>query len=444
MPVDTVLFNAKIYTSQGMVEAGVAINEEKITKIAKRVNLPPASKMINLHGSLVLPGLIDSHVHFRDQQLAYREDFTTGTAAAAAGGVTTVVDMPNNRPVTMDVQSLRERMQLAENRILVNVAFFSALPQRTAEIPNIVREGAVGFKLFLLEQIGGVNIDDDDALENAFRTVAEANVPIAVHAEDKSTVEKAKKKLQETDRNDLKAFSDAHPTSAEMEAIQRVAGLAKVSGSHVHICHVTSKEALHAIQEARIAKAKITCEVTPHHLLLTTKILRRLGNVALMLPPLRAEADTEALWRALRQGLIETIASDHAPHSKDEKTGESIWTIKPGIAGIETLLPLMLTEIHRGRLQVADLVRLTCENPAWIFNLRNRGKLGEGCPADIVVVDVDREGRIDASEFKSKAKFSPFDGRKILGKPVKTFVNGQLVMDEGQIVAEPGTGRIVR
>jgi len=444
LPVDTVLFNAKVYTSQGIAEAGLAIDHERIVKIAKETNLPPASTRLNMNGCLMLPGLIDSHVHLRDQQLAYREDFATGTAAAAAGGVTTVIDMPNNRPLTMSCEALRERMQLAEKRILVNVAFNSAFPHRTEEIRRIVQEGAVGFKLYLLQQIGGINIDDDNALQNALSAVPETKVPVAVHAEDRATLEKAEKSMRDSGRNDAEALLEAHPASAEVKAIQRVARLAKNSGAHVHICHVSSAAGLDTAVKAKKLDLSITCEVTPHHLLLTSQHVKKLGNMALMLPPLRAKADAEALWKALKKGLIDTVASDHAPHSVEEKNAKSIWDVKLGIAGLETMLPLMLNEVNRGRLAVNELIRLLSEKPAEIFHLRDRGSLSEGCMADIVVVDINREHKIDASRFHSKAKFSPFDGWKVKGKPVKTFVNGQLVMDEGEIVAMPGTGRILR
>jgi len=166
--------------------------------------------------------------------------------------------------------------------------------------------------------------------------------------------------------------------------------------------------------------------------------------MALMLPPLRTKADTEVLWKALKKGLIDTVASDHAPHSVEEKSAELIWDVKPGVAGLETILPLMLNEVNRGRLTVNELVQLMSKNPAEIFHLKDRGNLREGSIADIVVVDINRENKIDASKFHSKAKFSPFDSWKVKGKPVKTFVNGQLIMDEGEIVATPGTGRVVR
>jgi len=444
LQVDTVLFNAKVYTSKGIVKAGVAIDNGRIVRIAKEPNLPPASTRLNINGCLVLPGLIDSHVHLRDQQLAYREDFTTGTAAAAAGGVTTVIDMPNNRPLTMSAEALRERMQLAEKRILVNVAFNSAFPNQTEEIRRIVREGAVGFKLYLIQQIGGINIDYDNALQDAFNTVAETRVPIAVHAEDRATLEKAEKSIRDSGRNDAEALLEAHPASAEVKAIQHVARLTKKSGAHIHICHVSSAAGLDTALKAKKMGLNITCEVTPHHLLLTSQHVKKQGNVALMLPPLRTKADTEALWKALKKGLIDTIASDHAPHSIEEKSAKSIWDVKPGIAGLDTMLPLMLNEVNRGHLSVNELVRLISEKPAEIFHLRNRGSLNKGYMADIVVVDINREHKIDASRFHSKAKFSPFDGWRVKGKPVKTFVNGQLVMSEGEIVAKLGTGRLIR
>jgi dihydroorotase len=444
LPVDTVLVNTKVYTFKGIVEAGLAIDNGHVVKIAKETNLPKASAKINLNGFLVLPGLVDAHVHLRDQQLAYREDFASGTAAAAAGGVTTVVDMPNNRPVTMSAQTLRERMQLAEKRILVNVAFNSAFPSRVEEIPLIVNEDAVGFKLYLLQQIGGVNIDDNNALQNAFKTTAKTKVPICVHAEDKATLEKAQKNMRDKGRNDAEAFLEAHPASAEVKAIQRAVMLAKNSGAHVHVCHVSSEEGLNVVLKAKKAGLTVSCEVTPHHLFLTSDVMKAHGNFALMLPPLRAKKDIEALWKAVGKGLIDIVASDHAPHSLEEKTASSIWDVKPGIAGLETMLPLMLNEVSCERLTIRQLVQLTAEKPAEIFHLKNRGSLSEGCFADLVVVNLKREHKIDASRFYSKAKFSPFDGWKTKGKPVKTFVNGWLVMDEGEIVAKPETGHMIR
>jgi dihydroorotase-like cyclic amidohydrolase len=198
LPVDLVLNNAKIYTRKRIVEAGLAIDEGRIFSIAKETNLPAASEKLDLKGLLLLPGVIDSHVHLRDQQLAYKEDFFSGTAAAAAGGVTSVIDMPNNKPVTMSSESLRERMGIAEKRAIVNVAFYSAFPRDLSEINAIVEEGAVAFKLFLSQKIGGLDIEDNKTLLKAFDKVSETKVPIAVHAEDRETIEKAPTGLQKT------------------------------------------------------------------------------------------------------------------------------------------------------------------------------------------------------------------------------------------------------
>jgi dihydroorotase len=443
LPVDLVLSNARIYTHRGIVEAGLAINNGRIFRIAKETNLPRASTKLDLQGCIVIPGLIDMHVHLRDQQLAYKEDFFTGTSAAAAGGVTLTVDMPNNKPVTMSLESLRERMKLAEKRIIVNVAFYSAFPANLGEMPSIVEEGAVGFKLFLSQRIGGLDIEDNDVLLRAFNKVGETNTLVAVHAEDKEILENIKKKMKQAGRNDMNAHLEVHPPNAEMKAIQRISQLVKESKIRAHFCHVSSAAGLNAFLRAKKMGLSVTCEVTPHHLFLSHEQLKRCQTIALVHPPLRTSKDIKALWNALTRGLIDTIASDHAPHTIEEKEAKSIWEIKPGIPGLETTLPLLLTQVNEGKLALSDLVKMTSEKPAEILNLKDRGSLDQGYLADFVVVDIHRKHKIDSSRFLSKAKYSPFDGWKVRGKPIKTFVNGQLVIDEGEIVAKPGAGQIV-
>jgi len=443
LPVDLVLSNARIYTHRGIVEAGLAINNGRIFRIAKETNLPRASTKLDLQGCIVIPGLIDMHVHLRDQQLAYKEDFFTGTSAAAAGGVTLTVDMPNNKPVTMSLESLRERMKLAEKRIIVNVAFYSAFPANLGEMPSIVEEGAVGFKLFLSQRIGGLDIEDNGVLLRAFNKVGETNTLVAVHAEDKEILENIKKKMKQAGRNDMNAHLEVHPPNAEMKAIQRISQLVKESKIRAHFCHVSSAAGLNAFLTAKKMGLSVTCEVTPHHLFLSHKHLKRCQTIALIHPPLRTNKDVKALWNALTHGLIDTIASDHAPHTIEEKEAKSIWDVKPGIPGLETTLPLLLTQVNEGKLALSDLVKMTSEKPAEILNLKDRGSLDQGYLADFVVVDIHRKHKIDSSRFLSKAKYSPFDGWKVRGKPIKTFVNGQLVIDEGEIVAKPGAGQIV-
>ena len=443
MPVDLVLRNAKIYTRGGVVEAGLAIDNQRISRIAKETNLPQASAKLDLQGCMVLPGLIDMHVHLRDQQLAYKEDFLTGTSAAAVGGITLTVDMPNNKPVTMSSKSLRERMKLAEKRIIVNAAFYSAFPEKLTELPSIVEEGAVGFKLFLSQKVGGLDIEDDEMLSSAFKRVEATNAPVAVHAEDRETLENTKKEMKKAGRNDLNAHLEVHSPDAEARAMQRIVQFIKESRVRVHFCHVSSAAGLGAFLAARKTGLSVSCEVTPHHMLLSQDHLRWCRSLALVNPPLRTRMNVEALWNAITCKTIDVIASDHGPHTIEEKEAESIWNVAPGIPGLETMLPLLLTKVNEGRLALSDLVRMTSEKPAEILSLKDRGSLDEGYFGDLVVVDMKREHKIDASRFLSKAKYSPFDGWEVKGMPTKTFVNGKLVMDEGEIVTKPGTGLIV-
>jgi dihydroorotase len=438
LSVDVVLYNAKAYLQGNIVEAGLAIQEGKIVKIAKRTNLPHASTKVNLNGHIMLPGVIDSHVHLRDQQLAYKETFFTGTAAAAAGGVTLVIDMPNNRPVTLDSSSLKKRMKLAEKKVVVNVGFFSAFPERLEEIAEVVKAGAVGFKLYLSKKIGGIDTEDDEVLLEAFREVAANGVPVAVHAEDHQILEEQRKEMEKMGRIDAEAYVEVHSPEAELKSIQRVIKLVKKSGVRVHFCHVSSALGLKAILIAKREGLPVTCEVTPHNLLLSSKQYGRSGFFALTDPPLRTREDVSALWGALEGGFIDVIASDHAPHAIEEKVGGSVWDVRPGVPGLETTLSLLLTRVNEGCLSFERLVGVTAIDPARIFRFSGRGSLGEGNWADVVVVDMKREFVIDSSGFFSKAKYSPFDGVRVRGKVVKTFVNGALVMDEGEIVGGGG------
>jgi len=441
---DLILSNAKAYIDNEIVDCSLAINQGKIFKIAKEANMPKAETKTDLKNLLVLPGLIDVHVHLRDEGKAYKEDFYSGTAAAAAGGITTVLDMPNNKPVTMSVEALRRRMKIAERKNLVNVGFYSEFPKNMKETEEIIREGAVAFKLFMGEQIGGLNIDDDHALLEAFKIVSKLKVSVAVHAEDKTTLKKVEAELKRNNCNDVEAFLKAHSENIEVTAVKRLLKIAEQTKVHVHFCHISTENGLKAIIDGKKSGIKITCETTPHHLFLSVDGLRRIGTLALTTPPIREKHHITALWDGLRNGWIDILASDHAPHTLGEKKAKSVWDVKVGVPGLETTLPLLLTKVKHGGLSITDVVRLMSKNPAEVFGLKGIGCLKEGNSADLVVVDLDRKYKIDASKFHSKAKYSPFDGLSVEGKPVKTFVDGRLIMDEGEIVAEAGSGEIVR
>jgi len=444
LSVDLVLCNAKAYIDKQIVDCSFAINEGRILKIGKEATMPKAETKIDLKNLLVLPGLIDVHVHLRDEGKAYKEDFYSGTAAAAAGGITTVLDMPNNNPVTMNVAALKNRMEKAEKKILVNVGFYSEFPKKNNEIEKIIAEGAVAFKLFMAEQVGGLNIDDDDALLEAFGIATKMKVPIAVHAEDKSTLKEAEHRFKRANCNDIDAFLEAHSKGVEAKAVKRVLNLVKQVGTHVHFCHVSTEDGLNAIVDEKKKGVPITCETTPHHLLISTDELKQIGTLALTMPPVREKQHLTALWNGIKNGWIDIIASDHAPHALEEKKARTVWDVKVGVPGLETTLPLMLTEVNRGRLSIAEIASLMAERPAEVFKLTNKGYLKEGYSADLTVIDLNKKYRIDASKFHSKAKYSPFDKWAVEGKPVKTFVNGQLVMEDEEIIANPGSGQIIR
>jgi dihydroorotase (multifunctional complex type) len=444
LTVDLVLAGAKAYVEKEIVDCSLAIDNGKIFKIGKETTMPAAMIKTDLRNLLVLPGLTDAHVHLRDEGKAYKEDFCSGTAAAAAGGFTTVLDMPNNDPVTMSAETLRHRMKIAEKKVLVNVGFYSEFPRDMSEIPRIVEEGAVAFKLYMTEQVGGLNVDDGTALLEAFKITGRLNALVAVHAEDKTSLVTTIERLKRDGRNDIEAYLEAHSEDVEVKAVKRMLNIVKRTNSHVHFCHVSTENGIQIICDAKKSAAPITCETTPHNLCLSTRDLRRIGTLAVTMPPVREERNVKALWKGVENGCIDILASDHAPHALDEKSAKSIWDVKVGIPGLETALSLLLTEVKQGLLTITDVVRLMSERPAQIFKLNGRGCLKRGYFADLTVVDMKRKYRIDASKFKSKAKYSPFDGWQVEGKPVKTFVNGQLVMNEGEIIGGTASGRVIR
>jgi len=442
--VDLVLNNANAYLKNGIVNCSIAVDHGKIVRIAREASMPQAAGKVDLKSLLVLPGLIDAHVHLRDEGKTYKEDFCSGTAAAAAGGFTTVLDMPNNKPTTMSMDTLRNRMRIAAKKLLVNVGFYSEFPEDTNEIERIVEEGTVAFKLFMTEQVGGLDASDEHALLRAFRNLSSLGIPVAVHAEDRVLLEKNRGRLERANQNGVQAFLKAHSENVEVKAICRIIGIAKRVKTHVHFCHVSTRRGLGAICNEKAFSMPITCETTPHNLFLTADDLVKAGMLAVTMPPVREKKHITALWRGVKDGCVDILASDHAPHALEEKKAKSVWNVKVGIPGLETTLPLLLTAVKLGRLSLADVVRLMSKKPAEIFGLKGRGSLEEGNVADLTVVDLNREYKIDASKFHSKAKYSPFDGWKVEGKPVKAFVNGKLVMDEGEIVAEIGIGKVVR
>jgi len=438
------LINVKIPYREELLEGGIHVENGRIIKIGKEANLPRADRIMDVKGLIALPGLIDAHVHLRDLQLSYKEDFYTGTCAAAAGGFTTVLDMPNTIPATDSSIRLKEKYEHAEKKIVVNVGFHAGLTDRPEEISELARLGAVSFKLNLYKPTPGIAIEDSVLMTQLLLRCEGMRRPVTVHAEDRELVERNRTQLKTGKKPTVEDFLRAHSKEAELLAVNRMIDLAKITRAHLHICHLSAVKSLDSIEEARRMGLRLTCEVSPHHMFLNENYLRRLKGIAITIPPVRDVINSRMLWNAFIDDRIDVIATDHAPHAEKEKTVGDVWDVSPGIPGLETALPLLLTRVNRGQLRLSRLVRAMSEEPAAIFGLRGKGRLRRGGVADLTLIDLRAKFKIDSTKFHSKAKLSPFDGFRCRGKPVKTFVAGKLVMDDGEIVAEKGTGSLLK
>jgi dihydroorotase len=434
--------NVKLVLGQQITEGGISIRDGRIDKICKTPLLPKSDKTIDGKGLITIPGLIDAHVHLRDMELSYKEDFSSGTLAAAAGGFTTVLDMPNTRPPTNSGERLVEKIAKARTAVHVNVGFYASLAESAIDLRKMINAGAIAFKLYMNEPDPDSWHNDPQRLLSSLEECGALGIPVAVHAETGPAIARIQTKCLRAGRNSVKDFLRAHAPRFELKAVEMITDLTRRAHSKVHVCHLSTHRGLREISAARKRGVEITCEVTPHHLLLDTTVVKREGRFALMVPPLRRHADMKALWKAMVRSEIDIVASDHAPHTLEEKTGKDVWSVRPGLPGLETTLPLLLTRVHRGELTLARLVPLLAEKPADIFGLQGKGRLQAGMDGDLVLIDPKARSKIDSSKFYSKAHFSPFDGFKCVGQPVTTIVAGHVVYDRGEIV-ERNQGRIV-
>lgn len=435
------LVNVKLHHRGRIIEGGIHIADGRIKKLGKAANLPGADQTINGHGFLAIPGPIDVHTHLRDMELSAKEDFYSGTCAAAAGGYTTVLDMPNTVPPTTSARRLEEKAQVASKKVVVNVGFHAAGLSDEAEMCNLAKAGAFSFKLYLLKPIDGLKPEDDNELKALFSTSARLEVPVTVHAEDGKFVEE--KKLVSEKPESSKSFLEAHGPEAEERAVDRVLRLA-TSGCQIHFCHVSAERTVRKILAARKRGRKVTMEVTPHHMLLSSRAIDDMKGVALTVPPVRKASEARALWSSFRNGKIDLVASDHAPHTMEEKSRDSLWATPPGIPGLETTLPLLLTRVNSGQLSLERFIESVSRMPAEIFSLKYRGSLSEGSAGDVTLINLRQRFVVKAESFYSKAKHSPFDGFQCKGRPVRTIVGGVTVMEDDEVVGSPGSGRVLR
>jgi len=441
--VDLVIRGGRLVSSTGIMSAGIAIEGGVIVAISRDDALPDSRETIDATGKYVLPGVIDPHVHFRSPGYEYKEDWASGTAAAACGGVTTVFEMPNSDPPTSTVDALQIKQQIASRDAYVDYGVYGLLGQQNlGDLPGLARHGVIGLKCFMGNNpIGHI---DDGAMLEGLEIAASLGLRVTVHAENATIIERKTGRLRASGRRDPLAHLESRPAVCAVDAVERAVAFAEAAGAQVHIAHEGCKDALPIIRAAKHRGVAVTAETCPHYLLLTAEDMHRVGPVLRVNPPVRAAGHAEPLWSGLADGVIDMLATDHAPHAIPEKTADDIWDCVSGFGGLETAIPLLLTEVNRGRITLEQYVTWSSLAPARVWGLYPRkGVLDVGSDADIVIVDLAREATIRADRFQSKSKITPFEGFRTKGQPVCTIVRGRVVMRDGALEGRPGWGRLV-
>ena len=446
---DLIVRNGLVVTADSELQADLAIREGRFVAIVPPGQLDSralrldGAEVVDGSGLYVLPGVIDAHVHFREPGLEHKEDWSSGSEAAVMGGITTVLEMPNTVPPTDGAERVEAKRKLAEGRSWVDFGLFGLLGRGgVARLRPMARAGVVGFKCFLGETTGALPGPDEAELLITLREAATLGLRVGFHAEDRAIIGPLMEAAKAAHRTDAMAHLETRPTSAEVAAIERACRLAAEAGAAIHIHHLSSRDGLATVEAWRSRGLDVTLEVTPHHLFLSSDDVRRLGTITRVNPPLRAPGEGAELRGAVAEGRIEVVASDHAPHTHAEKQHPDVWQVSPGFAGVEILVPLLLSAVHAGQLTLQDVVRVTSEGPARTWGLFPRkGAIAVGSDADLNLVDLRREGVIDQARLHGKEPATPFHGRQTVGAPVATILRGRVVMRDGQLVGTP-TGRV--
>jgi dihydroorotase len=418
---DLVVKNGRVFTAIGQMSIDIWIKEGRVAVLG---GAHRAEERIDAKGMLILPGVIDAHVHFRDPGPNYKEDWASGSAAAAAGGVTTVIDQPNTIPCTLDARSFAEKLEIARHRSLVDFG----LNGGPGNIDELAAAGAAAIgEIFSYEH-------SDEMLQKILAEVGRAGMLASLHAEDGLIINEKTAPL--LSRHDPEVYSQARPAAAEATAIEK----ALAWSDRLHICHLSSAQGLERMAKAKRGGRKVTSEAAPHHLFLNIKDYKKQGSYLKMNPPLRSQADNDALWQGLRSGTIDILASDHAPHLPEEKR-EDIWETPAGVPGVETMLPLLLFAVKRNMLSLERLVDAMASRPARIYGLAGKGSIEPGKDADLVIVDPKSISKINADRLHSRAEWTSFQGKGAIF-PQMTIVRGNVVYD-GDIPVSAGYGRFL-
>ncbi len=427
---DLIVKGGTAATPNGIAPADIAVRDGKVAAIGD-LGGASAAEVFDARGLHVLPGVIDSQVHFREPGLEHKEDLATGTAGAVLGGVTAVFEMPNTKPNTLTEADLADKLARAAGRAWCDVAFFiGAAESNAAELGELERlPGCAGVKVFMGSSTGNLLVDDDDTLRAVLRS---GRRRVAVHAEDENRLRERHALVR--DGTDVARHPEWRDVETATAATRRLMRLAREAGRRVHVLHVTTAE------ETEILAAHkdiATFEVTPQHLtLVAPDCYAELGTLAQMNPPIREARHREGLWRAVGQGLADCIGSDHAPHTREEKARP--YPQSPsGMPGVQTLLPLMLDHVNAGRLSLERLVDLTSAGPARIYNVAGKGRLAVGYDADLTIVDLKAQRTITNAWMATKSGWTPFDGRRVTGWPKATILRGRIVMREDELIGAP-------
>ena len=445
MTADLVIHNGTIVTPDSTFAASIAIKDGKVLAVGAADAMPQATETFDASGLHILPGAIDVHVHFRDPGYPHKEDWESGTAAAAFGGVTTVFDMPNTIPPTGTAEILAAKHRIAASKAHVDFGLYGLLGDDTIQhVPDLVAGGVIGFKLYMGNTFGKIPSPDTGATLECFEVAAATGKRVSLHAENNDIMERRQKRLMAAGKRDQWAHLAARPNVVAVEAVSRAAILAEWTGARIHVLHISTADELRPLREAKARGVDITGETCPHYLMLSTEDYARVPGVMAVNPPVREKINQAPIWAALLDGTIDLIATDHAPHSPEEKTRNDIWTVDCGFPGVETQMPLMLTEVNAGRMSISDYVRMSAYNPARIWGLYPRkGSLSPGADADIAMVDLKREHVISDADIQSRSKISPWDGRRVKGLPIHTIVRGRFVMKDRVLMDTKGWGRSV-
>jgi dihydroorotase len=418
--------NAELVVENQIIGEDLLIEKGRIKKIGGVFN---AVKRLDCRKLTVLPGCVDVHVHFRDFKEAYKEDWCSGSKAALHGGVTTVLDMPNNKPPICTVTRLQEKRKHVARHASIHYGFHFGATHQLSEMAHA--ENIASFKLFMSESYGDFSVEDERVLEDVFQLAAKQEVILTVHAEDSDVLKEAAKAAE---KEPVPKHSEIRPPEAEIRAVKHALKLRHKYGGHLHFCHISTAEGLRLIVNAKKhADHSITCEVTPHHLFLTQEDESRLGNLGKMNPPLRTQHDQQALWRGIDAGNVDCIATDHAPHTLNEKN-LPYWKAPAGVPGIETALPLLLDAVIKDKLTLTKLAELYARNPAKIFGIPERGIIAEGMLADLVIVNLDKEQLLQNGNLYTKCGWTPFDGLRVTGTVEFTLLAGKVCFKQGEVV----------